>query len=118
MPDSLLPVIAGTIWICTSFGAPCGVEAFCFFASRLAEGMPVRANDFSQSAVEGPRIFPSRNASPGQRVQLEPWAHCEQLVMSRRRIDRTSFNCSESRQMSMKRCCLTLPQDSGNCTHG
>ena len=29
------------------------------FASILAEGMPVRANDFSQSCVEGPRIFPS-----------------------------------------------------------
>jgi len=100
MLDNLLPVIAGTCWICTSRGT----EGFCFFATRLAEGMPVRAKDFSQSAVEGPRIFPSMNARPGQRVQVEPCAHCEQLERSRRRIERTSFNCSELRQMSMKRC--------------
>ena len=118
MPDSLLPVIAGTIWICTSLGTSRGPEAFCFFASRLAEGTPVRAKDFSQSAVEGPRMFPSKNARPGQRVQLEPCAHCEQLDRSRSRIERTSFNCSESRQMSIKRCCRTLPQDRGNCTQG
>src|SRR5271154_6712795 len=115
MADSLLPVIAGTIWICTSLGAPLRAEAFCFFARRLAEGTPVRAKDFSQSAVEGPRIFPSMNARPGQRVQVEPCAHCEQLDRSRKRIERTSFNCSESRQMSMNRCCRTFPQDKGNC---
>src|SRR5580700_2044348 len=114
MPESLPPVIAGTSCICTNRGT----ERLSFFANRLAEGMPVRANDFSQSAVEGPRIFPSRNASPGQRVQLEPWAHCEQLDRSRSRIERTSFSCSESRQMSIKRCCRTLPQDRGNCTQG
>src|ERR1039458_4951444 len=114
MPDSLLPVIAGTIWICTRRGA----EAVSFFANRLTEGMPVRAKDFSQSAVDGPRIFPSINARPGQRVQVEPCAHWEQLERSRRRIERTSFNCSEWRQMSMKRCWRTLPQDKGNCTQG
>src|SRR5271155_431371 len=114
MPDNLPPVIAGTIWICTNRGA----EPLCFFASRFFEGIPVRANDFSQSAVEGPRIFPSMNASPGQRVQVEPCAHCEQLERSRSRIERTSFNCSESRQMSMNRCCRTFPQDKGNCTQG
>src|ERR1700689_5110290 len=114
MSEILLPVMAGTTWICTRRGA----GAVPFFARRFAEGMPVRAKDFSQSAVEGPRIFPSMNARPGQRVQLEPCAHCEQLDRSRSRIERTSFNCSESRQMSMKRCCRTLPQDKGNCTQG
>ena len=100
MLANLLPVIAGTSWICTNRGA----AAFSFLASKLTEGIPVRANDFSQSAVEGPRIFPSRNARPGQRVQVEPCAHCEQLDRSRKRIERTSFNCSEFRQMSMNRC--------------
>ena len=114
MLDNLLPVMAGTSWICTNRGG----EAFSFFASRFFEGMPVRAKDFSQSAVEGPRIFPSMNANPGQRVQVEPCAHCEQLERSRRRIERTSFNCSELRQMSMKRCWRTLPHDRGNCTQG
>src|SRR5271165_5684606 len=114
MLDSLLPMIAGTIWICTRRGA----EAFSFFASRLAEGMPVRAKDFSQSEEEGPRILPSMKARPGQRLQVAPCAHWEQLERSRRRIERTSFNCSELRQMSMKRCCRTLPQDRGNCTQG
>lgn len=114
MLDNRLPVIAGTSWICTR----CGIEGFCFLANRLAEGIPVRAKDFSQSAVEGPRIFPSMNARPGQRVQVEPCAHCEQLDRSRSRIERTSFNCSELRQMSMKRCCRTLPHDKGNCTQG
>src|SRR6202167_1781842 len=114
MPESLVPAIGGTSWICTSRGG----EAFSFLASRFFEGMPVRAKDFSQSAVEGPRIFPSMKANPGQRVQVEPCAQPEQLERSRRRIARTSFNCSESRQMSMKRCCRTLPQDKGNCTQG
>jgi hypothetical protein len=30
-----------------------------FFAFRLTDSSPVRANDFSQSCVEGPRMFPS-----------------------------------------------------------
>src|ERR1700693_2066811 len=114
MPASLLPVIAGTILICTT----CSAATFSFFASKLVEGMPVRAKDFSQSAVEGPRIFPSRKARPGQRLQVDPCAHCEQLERSRKRIERTSFNCSEFRQMSMNRCCRTFPQDKGNCTQG
>src|SRR5258708_40194005 len=112
--DSLTPVIAGTSWICTRRAG----DTLSFFASKLAEGIPVRAKDLSQSAVEGPRMFPSRNANPGQRVQLPPCAHCEQLERSRRRIDRTSFNCSELCQISIKLCCRTFPQDKGNCTHG
>src|SRR5208282_3206443 len=114
MLDSRLPGMSGTIWICTNRGG----RALSFLASRLAEGIPVRAKDFSQSAVEGPRMFPSMNARPGQREQLEPCAHCEQLDRSRSRIERTSFNCSESRQMSINRCCRTFPQDKGNCTQG
>lgn len=34
-------------------------EASCCLLSRFCEGTPVRANDFSQSCVEGPRILPS-----------------------------------------------------------
>src|SRR5580693_100746 len=117
-PESLVPVIAGTIWICTRRAA----DFFSFCASccacRFTEGMPVRAKDFSQSAVEGPRMFPSMNAKPGHRVQVEPCAHCEQLDRLRNRMERTSFNCSELRQISMKGCCRTLPQDKGNCTQG
>lgn len=112
--DSLSPVIVGTSWICTRRGA----EFFSFFATKLTDGIPVRAKDFSQSEVEGPRMLPSRNASPGQRVHDPPWTHCEQLGISRSLIDRTSFNCAESRQMSMKRCWRTLPHDNGNCTQG
>jgi hypothetical protein len=32
---------------------------------------PMRASDFAQSALEGPRMSPSMYASPGQREQLE-----------------------------------------------
>jgi hypothetical protein len=77
--------------------------------------MPVRAKDFSQSAVEGPRMFPSRNARPGQRVQLAPCAHCEQLDRSRRRMERTSFSwfgVSPDVDEAL------LPHDKGNCTQG
>src|ERR1700674_2519836 len=116
--ESLVPVIAGTIWICTRRGADFASFCASFCASRFTDGMPVRAKDFSQSAVEGPRMFPSMNAKPAQRVQVEPCAHCEQPERSRRRIERTSFNCSESRQMSMNRCWRTFPQDKGNCTQG
>jgi len=38
--------------------------------SMLAVGMSVRMKDFSQSAVLGPRMLPSIQARPGQRVQL------------------------------------------------
>ncbi len=34
-------------------------KAACALAIMFAEGTPVRTNDFSQSAVEGPRILPS-----------------------------------------------------------
>lgn len=44
--------------------------AASFFASIFADGMPVLANDFSQSREDGPRMFPSMKARPGQRVQL------------------------------------------------
>jgi hypothetical protein len=63
-------------------------------------------------------MFPSMKAKPGQRVQVEPCAHCEQPDRSFKRIDRTSFSGSESRQMSMKCCCRTLPQDKGYCLQG
>src|ERR1700735_347177 len=114
MPESRLPTMAGTIWICTKRGG----YALSFFANKFTEGIPVRAKDFSQSAVEGPRMFPSMKARPGQRVQVEPCAHCEQPDRSFRRIERTSFNCSELRQISIKRSWRTLPQDKGNCTQG
>src|SRR5213083_491511 len=53
-----LPWVAAVLrgnsqWICMRPGAE-GI-----LASMLADGMPVRAKDFSQSAVEGPRMFPS-----------------------------------------------------------
>jgi hypothetical protein len=51
-------------WICTS----AGLEDF--LDGKFVEAMPILANDFSQSCTEGPRIFPSMYASPGQRVQL------------------------------------------------
>src|ERR1700691_1124535 len=114
MPESRLPTMAGTIWICTKRGG----AVLSFLASKLTEGIPVRAKDFSQSAVEGPRMFPSMNARPGQRVQVEPCAHCEQPDKSFSRIERTSFNCSELRQMSTNRCCRTLPQVRGDWTQG
>jgi hypothetical protein len=41
--------------ICTS-GPPAAMLAF---RSMLAEGIPVRWNDFSQSELEGPRMLPS-----------------------------------------------------------
>ena len=44
----------GTARICTRPGAPAA-----FRASMPAVTIPVRTKDFSQSAVEGPRIFPS-----------------------------------------------------------
>ena len=71
------------------------------FASRFRDGTPVRANDFSQSWIEGPRMLPSMYASPGQREQLLPCAQVEQPCRSAIVIDRTSFNCGESCQMSM-----------------
>jgi len=37
----------------------------------FADGTPVRANDFSQSCVEGPRMFPSIKANPGHREQFD-----------------------------------------------
>ena len=61
-------------------------------ASILAEGMPVRTNDFSQSAVDGPRILPSIQANPGQRVQEATWVQEEQVGRSRAVMERTSFS--------------------------
>src|ERR1700723_580982 len=106
MPESRLPTMAGTIWICTNL------------AGKFTKGIPVREKDFSQSAVEGPSMFPSMKARPGPRVQVAPCAHSEQPDKSLRRIERTSFNGSELRQMSRKRSWRTLPQDKGNCTQG
>src|SRR5215467_9656660 len=83
----LLESGAGTarVRICTRLALP------RLLASMLAEGMPVRAKDFSQSCDEGPRMFPSPNASPGQRVQLPTCVHAVQVGRSFMRIDRTSF---------------------------
>jgi|SRR5579864_8152255 len=102
----------GTARICTRF------SAFRFFDNRLREGIPVRAKDFSQSCEEGPRMLPSTYASPGQRVQLPACVHWEQLGKSFNRIERTSLSWSDWRQISMKRCRLTLPLGSGNWTQG
>src|SRR5215472_5799520 len=70
----------GRVRICTRLGLP------RFLASMLAEGMPVRAKDFSQSCDEGPRMFPSMNARPGQRVQLPTCVHEVQVGRSFMRI--------------------------------
>jgi hypothetical protein len=75
----------------------------------LADGIPVRANDFSQSCDDGPRILPSMKASPGHRVQLPAWEHELHVVRSFSRIERTSFIRSECRQMSRNRCSLIFP---------
>ena len=95
---------AGRARICTRFAA-----ARCFLASMLAEGTPVRANDFSQSGVDGPRMLPSMKASPGQRVQLVTCEQEVQVLRSFTRMERTSFICSEWRQMSAKRWRRTFP---------
>src|SRR5215469_8859846 len=111
-PEVGTPAGVGIARICTSLA-----EA-CFFASMLADGTPVRANDFSQSCDDGPRMLPSMNASPGQRVQLPTCEHEEQVVRSLSRIERTSFIRSECRQISRNRCFRTFPVGSGNCTQG
>ncbi len=80
-----------------------------FFASMLADGIPVRAKDFSQSCDDGPRILPSMNASLGHRVQLPTREQEVQVVRSFRRIERTSFIWSEYRQISRNRSLLTFP---------
>jgi hypothetical protein len=67
----------------------------------LAERIPVRWNDFSQSAVDGPRMLPSMYASPGQRVQVPTWLQVEQTGRSLARIERTSFSSEECRQISL-----------------
>ena len=59
-----------------------GIERI-FLRSRFFEGTPVRANDFSQSWIDGPRMLPSRYARPGQRVQLLPCTQDE--------LDRPAF---------------------------
>jgi len=43
---------------CHAAGAPAATPASAL-RIILAEGIPVRANDFSQSAVDGPRMLPS-----------------------------------------------------------
>ena len=76
--------------ICTNPDA-----AAAFLLCRLTDSMPVRAYDFSQSCVEGPRILPYMYARPGQREQVDTFPHAEQFGRSLMRMDRTSFNCSE-----------------------
>lgn len=75
--------------ICTRIGI------VAFLDLRFFDGTSVLAKDFWQSWIEGPRMFPSIFARPGQRVRDEPWTHLEQLGKSRSRIERTSFNCGE-----------------------
>src|SRR5579862_5830349 len=70
--DAELPTAVGRVRICTKFEGREFAPA-SLLASMLADGTPVRAKDFSQSWVEGPRMLPSINARPGQRVQLETW---------------------------------------------
>jgi hypothetical protein len=93
-----------------------GAFRFRFWLLRLrfSDGIPVLANDFSQSAVEGPRMLPSINASPGQRVQVPPWTQTEQPGKSRMVMDRTSFIWGEWFQMSKNFVFLTFPVGSGN----
>lgn len=55
-----------------------GATSAARFLSRLFDGAPVRAKDFSQSCVDGPRMLPSMYASPGQREQLPPCTQDEQ----------------------------------------
>ncbi len=95
-----------------------GMDAEVSLRSRFTDGIPVRARDFSQSCVEGPRILPSMYASPGQREQLLPCTQDEQPCSSAMVIARTSCNWGECRQISRKRVFLTLPLGSGNCTQG
>lgn len=82
--DALAKVGSARIWT--------RLAAACFFDSRLTEGIPVLAKDFSQSCVEGPRIFPSMYARPGQREQVVACVQLEQPVKSFTRIERTSFS--------------------------
>ena len=86
---ALVAALDGVARICTN------LPADCFLASMFAEGTPVLANDFSQSCEDGPRMFPSMNASPGHRVQLPTWEQEVQVVRSFKRIERTSFIRSE-----------------------
>jgi len=51
-------VVGGCMRICIKLAAV-GFFDCCIFDCRLTEGIPVLANDFSQSCVEGPRILPS-----------------------------------------------------------
>ena len=77
------------IWIRFALGEElCPAAAL---ASILAEGMPERAKDFSQSCVEGPRILPSIYASPGQRLHEPTCEQVPQVGKSRAVIERTSF---------------------------
>jgi hypothetical protein len=82
--------MVGSGRICTSFG-DAWFGAARRFASMLADGTPVRAKDFSQSCDEGPRMFPSMKASPGQREQAETCVQWLQVGRSLSRIERTSF---------------------------
>jgi len=102
----------GSVRICTRFAAA------RFLFSIFADGIPVLANDFSQSCDDGPRIFPSMYASPGQRVQPDAWVHELQVGRSFRRIERTSFIWSECLQTSINRRVRTFPVGKGNWTHG
>ena len=95
--------------ICTS---PLGATARP--ANIAALGTPVRTNDFSQSADEGPYMFPSMYASPGHRVQDPACPHPEHVVKSFTRIARTSRIRAEFRQISSNAASRTFPHTTGN----
>src|SRR5580693_2493383 len=101
---------AGCIRICIRFFAE------GFFDCRFTEGIPVLGKDFSQSCAEGPIAFHGSQAWTARAVRNV--RTLEKPVRSFMRIERSSFHCSEFRQMSRNDRCLTLPQVSGNWTQG
>jgi len=85
---AVAPARVGSARICTRLAA---ARVFaCAFASMLADGTPVRANDRSQSEVDGPRMLPSMKARPGQREQFETWEQEVQVDRSFTRIARSN----------------------------
>src|ERR1022692_1579916 len=72
--------------------------------------------DSIEFAAHGPAV-PGAGSS-GAAAAVPTWAQVEQVGRSRARIERTSFNCGELRQMSRNFCRRTLPLGRGNCTQG
>ena len=99
---------------CKGKSVPSSVRRRDALAIIFADGIPVRAKDFSQSSEDGPRILPSMKARPGQREHDPTCEQEEHVGKSRARIERTSFSWGELFQMSKKVSFLTLPQGRGN----